>query len=100
MVRNMSDVSIPSRDDEGQIFREIVGHFDAPSYIRRARAVEESFRELVQQGRRQRAELLEFVRLQLATLQAQAGSWDRCDSIMSREVRQILERWFEEMRPT
>jgi hypothetical protein len=96
----MNDVPIPGKDDEGQIFRQIVGHYDAPAYIRRARAVEESFRSLIEHVRRQREELLKFVRLHLATLKAQAGTWEALDGVATVETRERLERWFDELRPT
>lgn len=95
----MNEPNIPAKDDEGQIFRQILGHYDAPSYIRRARAVEVGLAQLLQHARNKREELFSFVRLDLATLRAQAGDWEALDGIVSVKVRRYLEGLFRELQP-
>lgn len=63
--------SDPDRRQENEIARL----FDAPAYIRRARAVEQAFESLLARGRSQRDEWLAMPRLRLGQLRDRAGDW-------------------------
>lgn len=71
----MDPVPVPGVNDDDRLMREVVGFFDAPSFIRRAKRVEESYRQLVEGLARKRREQLEMVRLRLGQLRALAGDW-------------------------
>jgi hypothetical protein len=95
----MNEPIAMGRDDEREI-RELVGRFDAPAYVRRARQVEDAYRQLVEQCRRQRNELLGMVRIRLGQLVAMSGQgeglrgWLGDDSAVDR-----LLRLHDELRP-
>jgi hypothetical protein len=65
----------PARDDELRIRMIVAAQYDAPAYVRRARAVEDAFDNLLDRCRRQRIEWLAGVRLHLGALRAGAGDW-------------------------
>jgi hypothetical protein len=96
----MDEMLIPGKDDEGQLFRQFISQYDAPSYIRRARAVEVSYEQLLEHCRQEREKMLNFVRLHLATLKAQAGTWEALNTLVAPEVRQYLEQWYNVLQPT
>src|SRR5438105_14237923 len=64
-----------SRDEELRLRMVIVAQYDAPAYIRRARAVETAYADLLDSCRGQRANWLFGVRLHLGELRAGAGDW-------------------------
>ena len=70
----MSDIpSLGSREE--QAAREVLGHYDAPAYVRRARQVHGAYDELLARCRQQRQEWLDMVRLRVGLLRALAGDW-------------------------
>jgi hypothetical protein len=70
------DVGAYSSSDEEMRLRMVVAaQYDAPAYIRRARAVEQAHDDLLDSCRRQRAKWLLGVRLHLGELRAGAGDW-------------------------
>jgi hypothetical protein len=72
----MDEVPIVGRREES-IFKEVLAHYDAPAYVRRARAVQDAFEDLLDRCRRQREEWLPLVRIRLGVLRALAGEWER-----------------------
>ncbi len=91
----MSDIPIPSREDGRQAFNEVLAHYDGPAYMRRARRVQGSYEQLLDQCRRQREEWLPMVRLHLGRLRALAGSWDALTPHLADEGqrRRLEELW-------
>src|SRR5436305_1136006 len=71
----MEPIPVPSYADEQHVIKEMIGRFDAPAFIRRARRVEDSYQYLIAQLDRQRAEKLDMVRLRVGQLRALAGNW-------------------------
>src|SRR5437867_3436363 len=71
----MSGEGTPRRMPDGGELNELIGLFDAPAFVRRARGVEEALQSLLAQARRLREEWLGMVRLRLGTLHALAGEW-------------------------
>jgi hypothetical protein len=55
-------------DDDRRLMMQLVGQYDAPAYIRRARAVEHAYEQILERCRRQRREWLAGVRLHLKWL--------------------------------
>ncbi len=78
----MDPIPVPAYADEQHVIKEMIGRFDAPAFIRRARRVEESYQHLLAKLDRERTQKLEMVRLRLGQLRALAGSWS------------ALEPWF------
>ncbi len=72
----VSDVPMPSREDGRQAFNEVLGQYGGPAYLRRARRVQASHDQLLDQCRRQREEWLGVFRIRLGKLRALAGSWE------------------------
>jgi hypothetical protein len=64
---------IPNDDD--RLMKQLLGHYDVPAYVRRARRVQEAFDDLLARCRRQRDEWLAMVRIRLGTLHALAQDW-------------------------
>jgi hypothetical protein len=74
--------AIPSHNDERKIFQQFLGHHGGPAFARRARNVQAAYDAIVELCRRQRDELLAFVRLRLGTLFALAGSSSALEAIL------------------
>jgi hypothetical protein len=72
----VDDLPILGRD-EHKIFKQILGQYDVPAYVRRARQVQDGYDQLIARCLRQRDEWLPLVRSRLGTLQALAGDWGK-----------------------
>jgi len=55
-------------DDDRRLMMQLVGQYDAPAYIRRARAVERAYEQVLERCNKQRREWLAGVRLHLKWL--------------------------------
>src|SRR5262245_5993949 len=55
-------------DDDRRLLMQLVGQYDAPAYVRRARAVEHAYEQILERCRRRRHEWLAGVRLHLRWL--------------------------------
>lgn len=66
----------PASEEDQRIVQEMIGRFDAPSFIRRARHVEMTWTQLLDRCAHERLHRLEFVRLRLGQLRALLGSWE------------------------
>lgn len=96
----MDEVSIPSRDDSHNSFKELLAIYGAPAFVRRAREVEEALEQLLQRCQRQREEWLLMVRMYLATLKGLAGDWSALRPFVAAdEDLAILERLHQELKP-
>jgi hypothetical protein len=62
--------------DDRQIFQKLIGYYDAPAFMRRARRIEDADRILVEHLSAKRHEKLEIVRLRIGQLRALAGTWE------------------------
>lgn len=71
----MEDVALGGDMDARQL-NELAALFDAPAFIRRARAVHEALTTLLDRCRDQRERWLLMPRIRLGTLRAEAGSFD------------------------
>jgi hypothetical protein len=60
---------------EDRIVQKMIGLFDAPAYLRRARRVQQAYDDLVAMCRRRREQWLDISRTRLAILRAMAGEW-------------------------
>jgi hypothetical protein len=67
---------ILSKDDD-RLLKAVLGHYDVPAYVRRARRVEDALEDLLCHCRCKRAEWLAMVRIRLGTLHGLAENWIR-----------------------
>ncbi len=96
----MEEVSIPSGDDGSDEFKQFLTQYDAPAYIRRARAVQGALEDLLACCRRQRTEWLKMVRLRLGLLRALAGDWHNLRPLLADDDQlDILRRLHDELNP-
>jgi hypothetical protein len=65
----------PRHDDEQYFFNQVLGHYDAPAFIRRIKRLEDAERMLHEQMTANRSELGSMVRLRIGQLRALAGEW-------------------------
>jgi hypothetical protein len=93
----VDDMTIPGREDHW--LQELIGRYDAPAYVRRAREVQGAFDELVARCRRQREGWLDMVRLRLGTLRALAGGWEALRPLLAGDQVHLLDQLHESLRP-
>jgi hypothetical protein len=93
-------MSESASDEDRRIVNEMIGRFEAPSFIRRARLVETSWDALVERCTQERIQQLEFVRLRLGQLVALAGSWDAVGSLLANDDElNALRQLHDELQP-
>jgi hypothetical protein len=96
----MTNESGPSITPEARELNELLGLFDAPAYIRRARGVEQALEYLLGQARRQREDWLGMVRLRLGVLHALAGDWSVLRPWLADDEQvRVLEALRAELKP-
>ena len=66
--------AIPSSDREHRLADLVLGRFDAPAHVKRARRVEDAYADLVEACRRERDELVGPVRLRWRAWSAAGGT--------------------------
>jgi hypothetical protein len=93
------DIPILSREHDRRTFNQVLAHYGAPAYVRRARQVEEALERLAVRCREVRDRWLLHVRLNLETLRLQAGDWQALRPHLADE-RQIavLEQLHNELQ--
>jgi hypothetical protein len=96
----VDEVTIPSRDDSQNAYKEFIAIYGAPAFVRRAREVEDALAQLLQRCRRQRDEWLLMVRLNLGILRGMAGEWSALRPVVaSDDDLTILDRLHQELKP-
>src|SRR5690349_19597252 len=91
--RNAVDNVPLGSDADRRELNELLGLFDAPAYIRRARGVEEALELALLRGRTRRDEWLAMPRLRLGQLRALAGGWDALRPLLADDEQiAVLER--------
>jgi hypothetical protein len=88
-----------SIDDDRRLLMQLVGQYDAPAYVRRARAVEHAHEQILERCRRQRRDWLAGVRLHLKWMSQAANDGELDPTVF--EVIQVLrcESEFTEREP-
>jgi hypothetical protein len=81
--------------------KKVLGRFDAPAYVRRARAVEESLKSLVLECRGKRDALALMPRLRVGRLRLQAGGdWSALRPFLADDDQPaVLQALHDELRP-
>lgn len=73
----MDEMVILGRSDEQLFVQRVLGHYDAPAFVRRARRVQETLDHLLARCRKQRDEWLTMPRIHLGLLKGLSGEWQR-----------------------
>jgi hypothetical protein len=95
----VDNVSLGSDADQREM-NELLGLFDAPAYIRRARGVEQALDFVLLRGRQRRDEWLAMPRLRLGQLHALAGGWEAVRPLLADDEQvEVLERLREALSP-
>jgi hypothetical protein len=95
----MHDPSPVSKDDD-RLLKQLMGYFDVPAYVRRARRVDEALEELLVFCRAKRSEWLAIVRIRLGILLALAGDWSALRPfVVDDRQSEILAEMHGEFRP-
>jgi hypothetical protein len=81
------DLSVPSRSDNVDQFRQFLVGSGGPAFLRRTSQVTGAYEQLLDACRKQRHELLSMVDLRLATLLALAGSWEAIRPLVVSEAQ-------------
>jgi hypothetical protein len=96
----VNEIFIPGYRDESRIFKQVLAHFDAPAYVRRARRVEEALQALLEHCRRRRERALRPVRRHLRLLEKMTGGWDALPSLLcDQQALTTLRRLHDEQVP-
>jgi hypothetical protein len=85
------------QDEDRAILNEMIGRFDSPSFIRRARLVETTWLQVLERCAKARHERLTIVGLRLAQLRALAGSWEAIGA--NANDLPFLIKLFDELQP-
>src|SRR5881398_942975 len=70
-------IPVLGRNDDNRVVQRVLGQYDAPAFIRRARRVQEALDLVLGRCRQQRDQWLMMPRLRLGMLRALAGDWHR-----------------------
>ena len=89
------DIPVLARNDDDRVAQRVLGHYDAPAFIRRARRVQEALDHLLTRCRKQRDQWLMMPRLYLGILRDLAGDWRRLHPWLANEDQIILLRQLE-----
>ena len=97
----MEEVPITGQAEDN-LFKRVLGSYDVPAYVRRARAVEDAFHDLLSQCRLRRTQMLELARSRLQALRdLVAGDWQSVLlPLATREQADVLQRLQEELQPS
>ena len=96
----MDELPLLNREDGDRLFQQVLAHFDAPAYVRRARRVQQAFDDLLAHCRRQRDDWTTMLVIRLGTLRMLAGTWDNlAPHLASDEQVDALERLWEVLKP-
>src|SRR4051812_18715449 len=95
----MDEAPILGNDQEDRLVRYFQARFDAPAYVRRARAVEEAYESLLERCRKERDKMLSGVRTALRELRGLAGEWEALRRVVNDEQVEMLRRLEEQVRP-
>lgn len=90
----MEEEVVLGRDDGNEAFKRFLAQYEAPAYIRRARAVQAALDQLLNHCRRQQAEWLKMVRLRIGVLHALAGEWDNLRPFLADDDQLDILRYF------
>jgi hypothetical protein len=96
----MDNFLIFGHHNDERIIQRVLGNYDAPAFVRRARRVREAYDYLLAHCRQQREQWLPIPRLRLGRLRALAGDWDRFRPILSNDHQvEMLRELERELSP-
>jgi len=95
-----NEISIPGRDDNPELFQQVLVGHGGPAFLRRSSQVRAAYEQLLDHCRQQRNEWLAMVRMRLATLRALTGGWDSLRHLLQDESQMnALESLHSELNP-
>jgi hypothetical protein len=94
----VEEIPIPAGEGRRE-FLQMLGRFDGPAFVRRARGVQEALERLLERCRHKRNEWLAMVRLRVGELRALAGDWSVLRSLLASGQEEALERLHTELEP-
>jgi hypothetical protein len=95
----LNDIPVLGQDDD-RLLKQLLGQYDVPAYVRRARRVQEALDELVAYCQGKREKWLGMVRIRLAMLHALAGTWTALRSLLADdEQSSVLEAMHRLLAP-
>jgi len=83
-------IPVLGRNDDNRVVQRVLGHYDAPAFIRRARRVQEALDLVLVRCRQQRDQWLMMPRLRLGMLRALAGDWHRLQPWLADEDQFVV----------
>jgi hypothetical protein len=83
-------IPLLGRNDDNRLVQRVLGQYDAPAFIRRARRVQETLDLVIGRCRQQRDQWLMMPRLRLGMLRAWAGDWHRLQPWLADEDQLVL----------
>jgi hypothetical protein len=96
----MDQVPFLGKEHDRRTIQQMVALYGAPAFARRAHQVHEALNGLLGRCRQQREEWLQFVRIRLGVLHAQAGDWPALRRWLRGEAQlDTLRRLHEDLRP-
>jgi hypothetical protein len=95
----MSDLPLPGHAEE-RAAQEVLAQYDAPAYVRRARAVEAALEDLLARCRQRREAWVAMVRLRVGILRALAGNWQMLRPLLADDAQlTLLQELHEALAP-
>jgi hypothetical protein len=95
----VDEMVILGRSDDQRFEQRVLGHYDAPAFIRRARRVQETLEHLLAKCRQQRDGWLTIPRIHLGLLKGLSGDWQRLRSLLCEDQIVILQVLESELSP-
>jgi hypothetical protein len=96
----MTDMPLLGSDKTDWAAQHVLGQYDAPAFVRRARQTDGALTQLVTQCRHRREEWLEMVALRLGVLRGLAGEWKNLSLLLADPAHvELLERLHVELQP-
>jgi hypothetical protein len=96
----VDETPVGGRNGDNPLLSQLLAHYGAPAYVRRARAAEDAWEALLERCRQQRHEWLAMVRLALGQVHALAGDWARLTRhLQDAQDIMLLQRLYAELQP-
>jgi hypothetical protein len=87
-------------DDERKVVQQVICHFGAPAFLRRAHAAQMSFDSLIDSCRQRREEMIAMVTLYVGTLYALSSNWTALRPLLADdESLEALRQLHDELQP-
>jgi hypothetical protein len=97
----MDHLPVFAHNYEQRMAQWVMGSYDSPAFVRRARHVRETYDRLLAHCGEQQEEWLKMPRLHLHTLRGLAGGWDEiCPDVISNHQLEVLRQLETRLQPS